>query len=118
MNCWRCKELFGGMTVATTISLNRDSGYADRRREYRVLLDGLEIGRIGNGERKIFEVIPGQHRLAIRIDWCATDAISFLAVQDQIAKFNCGSNLRGANLVFALYYALLARSKYLWLRPG
>ena len=103
--------------MTTTVTLNRDSGYADRVRDYRVLLDGSEIGRIANGETESFEIVPGQHRLAIKVDWCATDAINFLAVQDQITTFNCGSNLRGANLIFALYYVLFARSKYLWLRP-
>ena len=106
------------MNMATTLTINRDSGYADRVRQYRVLLDGSEIGRIGNGETKSFEIVPGQHRLAITVDWCATDAINLLAVQGQTTTFKCGSNLRGANLVFALYYGLFARSKYLWLRPG
>jgi hypothetical protein len=104
--------------MATGIKLSRDAGYADRLRAYRVLVDGVEIGRIGNGETKSFETVTGRHQLAIRIDWCTTGAIDFLAVQDQIATFHCGSNLRGAKLLLGIYYALFARSKYLWLRPG
>lgn len=103
--------------MATTITLNRDSGYTDRLRDYRVLLDGSEIGRIGNGETRSFEIPPGQHRLSVKVDWCASDEIEFLAVQDQTTTFNCGSPLRGAKLIFALYYVLFARRKYLCLRP-
>jgi hypothetical protein len=32
------------------IALSRGSGYADRLRAYRVMLDGVEVGRIRNGE--------------------------------------------------------------------
>ena len=39
--------------MAITILLKRDSGYADRFRQYRDLLDGLEVGRIRNGEEKV-----------------------------------------------------------------
>ena|SRR5487761_2527786 len=104
--------------MATTVALNRSSAYADRMRDYRVLLDGSEIGRVADGERKAFEIAPGQHRLTIKVDWCESEAINFLAVPDQNTTFNCGSNLRGAKLGFALYYAMFARRKYLWLRPG
>jgi hypothetical protein len=104
--------------MATAIKISRDSGIADRIREYRVLLDGAEIGRIGNGETKSFEILPGQHQLVMKVDWCATGAINFLAVQNQIEAFKCGSNLRGAKLFLAFYYAFFARSKYLWLRTG
>jgi hypothetical protein len=104
--------------MATTIRLKRDSGYADRLRKYRVLLDGQEIGRIGDGEEKVFEITSGQHQLVVKVDWAKTPAVSFVAGQGQTAKFSCGSNLRGFRLIFALYYAIFASGKYLWLRAG
>lgn len=102
--------------MSTAISLKRDSGYADRLRKYRVLVDGQEIGRIGDSEEKTFQIAPGQHQLIVRLDWAKTPAVSFEAMQDQTAKFSCGSNLRGMRLILALYYVVFAPSKYLWLR--
>lgn len=104
--------------MATTVTLKRDSGYVDRLRDYRVLLDGTEIGRIGNGATKSFEIPPGRHRLSVKIDWCASDEIEFQAVQDRTIAFNCSSPLRGAKPLFVLYYVLFARRKYLCLRPA
>lgn len=104
--------------MTTTLSLGRDSGYADRVREYRVLIDGIEIGRIGNGEEKSFDIDPGPHRLSVKIDWCRTDPIAFVAVKDQASRFQCGSNLRGIRVAFALYYALFAPKRYLWLQAA
>ena len=104
------------LIMATSISVSRDSGYADRLRVYRVLLDGIEIGRVGNGETKSFDVKPGQHHLALKIDWGSSNAIDFGIANDQSVKFMCGSNLRGFRLAIGLYYAIFARSKYLWLK--
>jgi hypothetical protein len=108
----------GEIPVAITLLLKRDSGYADRIRQYRVLLDGTEIGRINDGEEKRFAISPGQHDLAVKIDWCRTDPHEFSAVDGETVTFDCGSNLRGIYLVSGLYYALFARSKYLWLKPA
>jgi hypothetical protein len=104
--------------MTTTVSLKRDSGYADRLRKYRVLLDAQEIGRIGDGEKRVFEITPGQHQLVVKVDWAKTPAVTFVAAQGQTANFSCGSNLRGFRLILTLYYAIFASSKYLWLRAG
>ena len=60
--------------MSSTISVSRDSGYADRVRDYRVMLDGAEIGRIGNGGEKSFEIAPGHHQLVIKVDYSAPSA--------------------------------------------
>jgi hypothetical protein len=99
-----------------TIVLRRDSGYADRLRKYRVILDDLEIGRIGNGDEKRFDITPGEHRLMIKVDWGRSGVVRFIAVEGQMLEFECGSNLRGANLLFAIYYATFGFRNYLWLR--
>ena len=103
-------------TGMATICISRDSVFRDRFRDYRVLLDGREIGRIGNGQEKRFEIDPGQHQLAMKIDWCTSAPVRFLAVNGQSSKFRCGSGLRGIRLLFMLYYVIFARSKYLWIR--
>jgi len=62
--------------MSASITLSRGTGYADRLRSYRVMLDGKEIGRIGNGETKSFPVGPGQHELVVKIDWCSSTTLA------------------------------------------
>ena len=101
--------------MEASISLTRDSGYADRIRDYLVMLDGKEIGSIADGESKEFVVPPGNHDLRLKIDWCGSRVAKIeLKVGENIA-FRCGSALRGYKLLFSLYYAIVARDRYLWL---
>jgi hypothetical protein len=104
--------------MPTTISVSRDGGYADRLRDYRVLLDGAEIGRIGNGAAKRFEIRSGQHQLMIKVDWGRSNIVAFDIGENQSARFLCGSNLRGWRIVLAVYYMSFGFRNYLWLKPA
>jgi|HubBroStandDraft_6_1064221.scaffolds.fasta_scaffold383430_2 hypothetical protein len=102
--------------MATTIAVSRDRGYADRLRDYRVLLDGGEIGRIGNGGQRSFEIAAGRHQLMMRVDWGRSNVLTFEIGPDQSVKFRCGSSLRGWRLALTLYYATFGFRNYLWLK--
>jgi len=104
--------------VNASISLTRDSGYADRRRQYRVLIDGVVIGRIADGATQSYVVTRGNHTLVLKIDWCGSNPLNFEAQSAEVLHFACGSNLRGLRLLLVFYYALLARNHYLWLRTA
>jgi hypothetical protein len=52
----------------------------------------------------------------IKVDWGRSGVVRFIAVEGQMLEFECGSNLRGANLLFAIYYATFGFRNYLWLR--
>ena len=101
--------------METSISLTRDSGYADRVRDYVVILDGREIGRIADGENKTFAVPPGEHELRLKIDWCGSNTAKFKLNAGEQVAFDCGSSLRGPKLFLSLFYAIVARDRYLWL---
>jgi hypothetical protein len=101
--------------MATTISVSRDSGYADRRRDYRVVLDGAEIGRIGDGGQTSFDITSGRHQLMLKIDWCRSNIVVFDLAEGQSAEFKCGSSLRGWRQALLLYYAIFGFRNYLWL---
>ena len=103
--------------TTTAISITRDGGYADQVRDYRVICDDTEIGRIANGASRTFEVPPGAHRLVLRIDWCSSNEVSFTISDGQTLGFSCGSNLRGIRVLLAFYYATVGRKRYLWLQP-
>lgn len=104
--------------MSAAITLSRGSGYADRLRDYRVILDGQEIGRLGNGESKSFPVASGQHQLAVKIDWCSSNELTFSVSPDGRLTFQCDSKLRGLRLLGAVYYVLFARKSYLRLKQA
>lgn len=94
------------------IVISRKSTYADGERDYRVLIDGQEIGRLANGNTKSFPVIAGTHTLRLKIDWAGSREIRFDADAGQAVKFDCVSTLRGWRIAFAPI-ALFAPRNYI-----
>ena len=101
--------------MTTQLKLTRDSGYADKARDYIVLLNGQRIGEIGDGEQRVFDIPAGSHELSLKIDWCTSNTLSLNVAQGKRFCCQCGSNLRGLKLFTALYYATLGYKRYLWL---
>jgi hypothetical protein len=97
------------------LKIVRDSGYADRLRAYGVIVDGKTVGEIKDGETKEFPLSDGQHELSLKIDWCGSQTIHFTTAQGDALTFDAKSNLRGPKVMAALWYALFARSSYLYL---
>src|SRR5688572_19515030 len=104
--------------MGSSVTISRDSGYADRLRSYRVVVDDSEVGTISNGESKTFSIEPGPHQLVLKIDWCSSNTARFDLPPGRSIHFECGSNLRGMALFLSIYYVLFARDQYLWLRPA
>ena len=91
------------------ISLVRDSGWVDRFRKYRVLVDGVCVGKIANGGSFVHQVGPSEHTIQVRIDWFGTKRQSFVAGEAPVA-FKVRSNLRGWKALLALeFFFLTAR---------
>lgn len=97
----------------TSIQISRDSGYADRLRNYTIVLDGQKIGKLGDGETSRLAVTPGQHELAVRIDWCGSNSLRFTVRDGETATFRVSSNLRGRRVFAGLWYVAFARDSYL-----
>ena len=91
-----------------SLTVRRDSGYADSMRAYKLLLDGAEIGKIASGESKSFEVTPGEHTIQAKIDWCSTTPLSFTAENDE-AAFEIFSKLRGFRILGAIIAIFMPR---------
>ncbi|WP_460533352.1 hypothetical protein [Chitinimonas naiadis] len=103
--------------MTTQLQLTRDSGYADKARDYTVLLNGQYLGAIGDGEQQVFDIPAGTHELSLKIDWCTSNSLRFSVAEGEQLGFQCGSNLRGLKLFTAIYYATLGYKRYLWLAP-
>jgi hypothetical protein len=96
----------------STLIVRRDKGYADRIRKYRILLDGVEIGRLAEGAELCHEISEGPHVAEARIDWCGSQLLNFEARGGkQILLVR--SALRGWRVMLVFYYAIFSRRRYL-----
>ena len=95
------------------IKIKRDSGWADRLRRYKILLDGTEVGTIKNGQELLLNAQAGEHELFLKIDWMRSNKVVFES-GESVVEFECSSSLRGLKLFLALVYSLFLPHK--WLR--
>lgn len=98
-----------------TLVLQRDSGYVDFIRRYKVLLDGEQIGAIRNGGRFECQVPPGRHVLQLKIDWCGSNAVEFEVGAGEAIRFECGSNLRGRKAANVGKAMISTPNEWIWL---
>lgn len=95
-----------------TLTVQRDKGRADSLRKYRILVDGKEVGKIGEGEILRQQIIPGRHVIEAKIDWCGSQPLQFTAKsKDRVVLVR--SQLRGWNLLIALFTIIFNRRGYL-----
>ena len=59
----------------STLVVRRPSTYRDRVRIYKVLVDGKEVGKIGNDSVMEFDISPGTVTVKGKIDWCSSPAL-------------------------------------------
>lgn len=100
------------------IKIKRDSGFVDKIRAYKIVLDGDVVGKIMEGEHIEIDVAPGNHQVYLKIDWCKSNTVEF-EVSETMLDFECGSSLRGERFwlpFIELIYITFKRNQYLWLR--
>lgn len=100
------------------LTIQRDTGYADRMRAYKVILDGRVVAKIKNGQRVTLEIDTGEHELFLKVDWCRSNKLNFSTQTGEDVAFSCGSSLRGMKVFLVFFYATILRHKYLWLGPA
>jgi len=98
------------------IKINRQSGYADKIRKYKVIVDNDYIGTINAGETKDFEVTSGKHTIYLKIDWCRSNKLDFNVSENEVLEFDCGCSLTGWRLFINLIYITFLKNKYLWIK--
>jgi hypothetical protein len=103
------------LTGGKMIRIKRDSGYADRLRAYKVVLDDNVVGVLNNGKQFELEVTPGKHRLQLKIDWGCSNIVDF-EMKDCDIEFQCGNNLKGFKILLSIFYATIFSNQCIWLR--
>jgi hypothetical protein len=100
------------------ITIKRDSGYVDKTRAYKVVLDGNQVGKIKGGQQIELDVTPGNHQLYLKIDWCQSNIIEF-EMNENVINFECESNLKGKTFwvpFIHLIYVIFKRKQYILLK--
>ena len=82
-----------------TIRLKRTSEYNNRMRDYKIFIDGQQIGTIANGETKDFPTTVGQHIVTAKVDWCSSPDISVDINDNQTKNLKVGGFRNGQFLM-------------------
>jgi hypothetical protein len=101
--------------MAELIVRRRTGVLQDMARDYIVLVDGNERGRVADGQEIRLHVEPGRHRVQLKIDWCSSPAIDVDVPAGGAQVLDCGPN---ATPLTALAYVIFRTGHYLTLRPG
>lgn len=59
-----------------TLVFRREKAWTAKLRKYRLLVDGVEIGRIGDGQEFRYPITPGQHVVEASVDWVKSAPLS------------------------------------------
>ena len=99
-----------------SIIFKRESAiFQDKFRVYRILIDGQEVGSIGERQQVVIQMTPGRKNVQMKIDWCTSPQIEVNIPEEGDAVVRCGPN---ANPLLALLYISFLRKRYIWARTG
>jgi len=65
------------------LRIERASAYGDALRSYKIVLDGIIVGKIRQKEIKEILITSGPHNLVFKIDWCGSEVIHVSAEEGQ-----------------------------------
>ena len=76
-----------------TLRVERDAApWRDKLRAYKIVVDGVAVGSVANGEAADVAMEPGRHTLRFQIDWAASPTIEFDLDDGHIVTYRCGPN--------------------------
>ena len=95
-----------------TLTVRRDEGWADSLRRYRIILDGVEIGRLGESLVLRQEIGEGPHTIEANIDWHGSQPLRFDSQPGEQTVI-VSSPLRGWRVFLAAFYVIFRTREYL-----
>jgi len=98
----------------TTLQIQRSTEQNNRRRSFKIFIDGKEAGTIENGELKSFTVIPGAHKIQARIDWCGSPEVQVYLSEGQTQTLQLGG-FRYVRQFFKIRWIIFGIAVFCWL---
>jgi hypothetical protein len=86
----------------------RSRGYVDRARKYKLMLDGVEVGRLKHGETLAVEAAPGRHRMHLAIDWCRSRFLDIDMAENDLVQVFCWPK---SNPITLIYFGSIGRTR-------
>lgn len=88
------------------IVITRSNEFANRLRNATIFVDGQNIGAVGNGDVKDFEVQEGNHSLYAQINWGRSRELNFTISSDEKKYFTL-SGYKYSNILAPVTLAIL-----------
>ena len=89
------------------IKVQRDKGWVDGWRKYKIFINGIRKGAIKEGEEITINLLPGIYEIWGRIDFCRTSKINIdIKEDDETHNLLIYSNLRGVKILLAWIYGI------------
>ena len=102
--------------MVTQIRFKRDAAvWQDKLRSYRILIDGKDVGSIGERAQVDVQVGPGKKKVQFKIDWCTSPVIEVNVQAGATETVTCGPN---SHPLLALLYVTFLRKRYIWAKHG
>ena len=100
------------MSNMATIKIQRTKEHNNRLRDFIILIDGQEIGKLANGEIKDFEIVPGHHTIKAKIDWCSSPELSIITDDNEtknlkVGGFKYGNWLMPITVIIILLHSII-----------
>ena len=90
------------------ITINRDFGWVDSGRKYKIFLDNQEVAKLKQKESVTLDINLGKHEIYVKLDFVKTKKIKFEIIKDEDKKdFFVFSQLRGIiGITLAMIYTI------------
>lgn len=77
---------------------------------FRVVLDGVEVGKVRSGECVRFEAVAGRHELRLEVGGGCSSPLELELAAGEEVQVRCWANAR---VLTALYWATVGRSRFI-----
>jgi hypothetical protein len=99
-----------------SLAVSRPRQYADMLRDYRIILDGREVGTVSRGAELRLDLPIGEHEVVARIDWARSNFFKVMIREGELTELEVGSNIYGWRFLAIIYFITVGYSRYLYLR--
>ena len=106
----------GAMIIPQIIKIRRVSAWTHNRKNFKVILDGREMGVIHNGKEREIAVEPGIHKLSLKMGMLGSNVVDFEINDNNPILFECGlAKLTVWESIFPLFKMISQPNDFLWI---
>jgi hypothetical protein len=89
-----CSEKCRVEAQGTVVISRRKQFLYNRSRNYRILVDGVEVASLENRESTTARVAPGRHKVVAKIDWCKSRPVEVEVRSGEQVQLQVGCYVR------------------------